>query len=542
MAPGRGRLVFRIGALIFALWSLFFILRTSFYAGGSRVFCLWDDAMVSMRFARNLATGHGLVWNPGGERVQGFSNLGITLLMAVIHLLPLGATRVSLVFQLFNLGLLLYCAHLVRAIAVRLFESEAAGLAAAFVLMLSGPIAVLTLQGTDVGVITTILLAALHEVVKATDRGGAWPSRVYAILALGILTRLDFVFLYAVFALVSLAFPRPRSSLLAAAGVFAGTTGAILAFQALYYGDPLPNTYYLKATGSPLRLMLQSGLDSQIDFFTRALAPVVLSGLGLALVQPKDRRLWLLFAVPAVLLAYDMRYGGDWVYRWTSRFFAPAFPFLILLAVGAGARLFERLRVADTTEDGEVVMRPLSPFQRHLGLAFFAIMALVAVNTTPAFKEWLDPREEILLSSMNVKNYRFARYFSWHTRPDATIAVAMAGTLPYFLDRYTIDVLGKCDSHIARMSVPRFIAGHSKWDWPYVLHERRPDIIDRVSRGLVLREDFIALYDEADAAGLDPFFVRKESRHKIDDPTVHYVKPHETTAHPIDGRLVQASP
>ena len=54
---------------------------------GRRYYCLNDDAMISMRFADNLAAGHGLVWNPG-EYVQGYTNLGWTLWMALslIHI------------------------------------------------------------------------------------------------------------------------------------------------------------------------------------------------------------------------------------------------------------------------------------------------------------------------------------------------------------------------------------------------------------------------------------------------------------------------
>ncbi len=33
-----------------------------------------DDAYISLRYARNFAQGHGPVWNPGGEVVEGFSN------------------------------------------------------------------------------------------------------------------------------------------------------------------------------------------------------------------------------------------------------------------------------------------------------------------------------------------------------------------------------------------------------------------------------------------------------------------------------------
>ena len=86
-----------------------------------------DDAYISMRYAKNFAEGHGLAWNPGeprGVRVQGFSNLGITLLMAVIHALPVGPTRTSLIFQGLNLGVLVACVLLTYATARHLFRSS----------------------------------------------------------------------------------------------------------------------------------------------------------------------------------------------------------------------------------------------------------------------------------------------------------------------------------------------------------------------------------------------------------------------------------
>lgn len=61
-----------------------------------RVFALWDDARISMSYARNLAHGEGLVWNPGESPVRGFTNLGVTLSMALLHLLLVSPARVSL--------------------------------------------------------------------------------------------------------------------------------------------------------------------------------------------------------------------------------------------------------------------------------------------------------------------------------------------------------------------------------------------------------------------------------------------------------------
>ena len=52
-------------ALVSAAVSAAFIARSAFEVDGRIYFSLFDDAMISMRYGRNLAEGHGLVWNPG---------------------------------------------------------------------------------------------------------------------------------------------------------------------------------------------------------------------------------------------------------------------------------------------------------------------------------------------------------------------------------------------------------------------------------------------------------------------------------------------
>ena len=43
-----------------------------------------DDAFISFRYARNLAHGHGLVFNPGLERVEGYTNFLWVVLLATL--------------------------------------------------------------------------------------------------------------------------------------------------------------------------------------------------------------------------------------------------------------------------------------------------------------------------------------------------------------------------------------------------------------------------------------------------------------------------
>ena len=95
--------------LVFVLWAGLFIRESSFVSSdGVRRFCLADDAMISMRYAWNLAHGSGLVWNPG-ERVEGITNLLMTLLMATL-LLVLSKGAAVLAVQLLGIVFVLLTA------------------------------------------------------------------------------------------------------------------------------------------------------------------------------------------------------------------------------------------------------------------------------------------------------------------------------------------------------------------------------------------------------------------------------------------------
>jgi len=72
------------------------------------------------------------------------------------------------------------------------------------------------------------------------------------------------------------------------------------------------------------------------------------------------------------------------------------------------------------------------------------------------------------------------------TRPKASIAVTWAGAIPYFSNRYTVDLLGKNDRRIAREEVRMvpsvakytdFLPGHMKRNYAYSIGVLKPDVI-----------------------------------------------------------------
>jgi hypothetical protein len=85
--------------VVFLLWGGCFIRRSSFEEGGRRVFCLWDDAMIAMTYARNLCEGKGLNWAREGDPVEGFTSPLWLALMIPVNALPVALGWRSLLVQ-----------------------------------------------------------------------------------------------------------------------------------------------------------------------------------------------------------------------------------------------------------------------------------------------------------------------------------------------------------------------------------------------------------------------------------------------------------
>src|SRR5262245_34293597 len=249
-----------------ALSALFIAART-FHVNGELYFVLFDDAMISMRYARNLVEGHGLVWNPGGAPVEGYTNFLWTLWMAVMHLPGLPDSKTSLLVSASGAIILLLTLLTFRAGAIRRTpDAPAVSTLAVWLTAFCLPLVYWTLVGLEVGLLALLTSLAILLALRLVH---AFLGRdlilLAAVLALALLVRTDQVVLCVVvlgFLGLSLP-PAHRAPVLLTLGVaVAMTLGAHTAFRLAYYGHPLPNAYYLKLGGISTRVRLTRGLAS----------------------------------------------------------------------------------------------------------------------------------------------------------------------------------------------------------------------------------------------------------------------------------------
>ena len=318
---------------------------------------LCDDAFISFRYARNFAHGHGLVFNPGFERVEGYSNFLWVVVLAGLDRLGLEPPRASLLLSWAS-TLLLW--GLVVAFAARWAPRRGAAWAVvvpALFLAANRSFAVWASSGLETRAFELCVVAGTLTLADELDdalAGSPLRLRCAWWFALGALTRPDGV-LFGACALGAAALLLARRRALDlrryAGGVlpFALLVGAHFAFRRLYYGAWLPNTYYAKVGG---RTWWDAGLQYlaafAVEYAVWLWAPLVVLG-GVAFARAHRAHVPALFAaviVPHALFVTSI--GGDhFEYRPLDLYL----PLLFLLA-GRGAV------VLASPEDPELAAAP----------------------------------------------------------------------------------------------------------------------------------------------------------------------------------------
>jgi hypothetical protein len=515
-------LLFGATVAAYLVYAALFIYRTSFVIDGERYFSLFDDAMVSMRYARNLAEGYGLVWNPGAEAVEGYTNPLWVLFMSVFHLLPLSQSKVSLAVQITAAILLALNLVFVRraALAVSGGSTPVAWGAVALTAFYL-PINFWSLQGMEVSVLVLLMTACTVLAMQCLDTG-AFHRSLYVLLGIGTLVRPDMVVPLLAFAsyLFLADSVNRRRHVRWGVLVLVAAVGAQTAFRLAYYGDVLPNTYYLKMTGVPLDVRITRGIYVLLQFVWNANPLLFLLAGTLALLG--DRRIWLLLWILTGQVAYSVYVGGDaWEY-WggSNRYISiamPSFFALLSYALYLVVSAFAGVLRADGPDVRTLL--PVRPSWLFALALAYAAACLNSIHGVGALAEAALIRPVLHTGSGagNQRDVSQSLLLRRATTADASIAVMRAGTIPYFSERPAVDLLGKNDTHVAHgpvavaaITFQDFRPGHMKFDFAHSIGDLQPDVIVQLRRRTEQAQPYLAGYQDFLLDG-NCIWVRRES-------------------------------
>jgi len=487
VTPGNTGLA--LALLAFAVYSSLFIYRTSFVIHGERYFSLFDDGMISMRYARHLAAGYGLAWNRGDAPIEGFTNPLWVLYMAAIHLLPAPLSKMSLFVQATCACLLAANLFVVRRVALAISNnSEMVSLGAVVLTGWYLPLNNWSLQGMEVAPLVLVVSQAMWLCLRcmATDSG---VGPLYILLGVSTWVRPDMVVTTVAFAAFMIACDAKnrRRHVRWASAVLVVAVASQTAFRLWYFHEPLPNTYYLKMTGYPVLLRAARGAAVLAQFVWQS-NPLLWLVACFAAFR-RDRSRWLLLWIVIAQMGYSVYVGGDaWEY-WggSNRYISIAMPAFFILVSSGLADITAALASSLTGEWSSFA----NAWTATGVFAVVVVLALFSVNTihgAGALGELLllKPALHSGPGDENQQDVEAGLFLDHATAPDGSVALTRAGTLPYFSDRPTIDLLGKTDPHIALESsrVPggpgnfmAFRPGHTKFDASYSIGELQPDLV-----------------------------------------------------------------
>jgi len=398
-----------------------FLLRERQLAGGSG-FPL-DDSWIHVHFARNLAEGHGFVYNPGVQ-VPGSTAPLWTLLLGGAFAL---AGSEPFLAKLLGVVAALATALLTRVLVARWTGQDGLGLLAGVLAGLTGPLAWGALSGMEVSLAALLVTGGL--LAHSAGRDGA----AVALLALAVLAR-------------------PESALLlplvwGAGGltarrnlVFAVTAGLMLApwvaFNLVTTGMPLPATASAKIEGGLLGLL--AGVRE----------PLVTALLGRPWRFLAEWARWLVSVnvlLPLLLLP------GLWL-LWRRHGRPAALPALVLLLHPVGMALLAPYR-GPAFQEGRYSIH-LMPLAVAVAVSALALLrgrrltrarSVVAILLVGASLWALWPaasRYGWAVQNINAMQVEVGRWVASHTPREARLGLNDVGAIAFISRREVVDVMG----------------------------------------------------------------------------------------------------
>jgi arabinofuranosyltransferase len=484
----------------------------------ARFWWLCDDGYISFRYARHLAQGQGLRFNPLEEPpIEGYSNLLWVLSLALGEAMGLAATWLAPLCSLICGALLILL--VARHVELRLGAGPWGTWAAALFLGCLAPFGLWASGGLETmafALAVFVLHTRLESIAGGSAAGGSaageragevraaevstagvsaargsaaggsvatTPSRLWALAAAVAATALlrNDGPLWAAAAigialLTGLRNREQRRRAWIALGVLAALLIAHTLWRASYHGDLVPNTVRIK--GEISRLGLERGLRYLGSYLLFLPVTVAVATLALCTRGSPLRSSTLAAAELCVFgAALSVLAGGDFLPM--GRFLVPTLPLLAVILGGGVARLANAgaRSVAAGVLAAVLVLAALPAFEVDLVPRTWRA-ALDFRWSRRQFvgevEQWRRVRDQALGEE------QLARALLMHTRPGERLVRDAIGVVGYRTELVLLDRFGLVDREIGRADLPQLRAspGHDRAvDGRYFL-DRRPEWLE----------------------------------------------------------------
>ncbi len=435
-----------------------------------------DDAYISMVYADNIASGHGIVFYPGGERVEGYTNPLWVILLSIAGIFQLSLPFIAYWMSMISavgvilLVLAIYHKSFSRYDTPTFWNQYFFPCMAAVLTTLDVAFIAWSTSGLETLGFTLLLAWVCYFCVQRVNVN----ALCVLLLLLSLIRPEGILFLPLVFVKLLLNPTRKGFGFKQLFLIAILPYAFFLYLRYLYFGYWLPNTFYAKHDFGGWTVYYR-GLVYAVSFFQpRLLLLIGIIGIALERETCKRNAFWILAFVLFHFLI-TIAEGGD--HFALHRFLVPAVPLLSILAVRGLHMIVTRFVIKKLSlSSGEMVV------MTH---AIVAVMVMV-IFAAHAMQLYEFKRDGKYGFSKGVRFHysevswaegwkNMGKWLKEKYPPDTKIAVMTAGAIPYYSQLPAIDILGINDPHIAHQPVAdesRYLTGHEKSDADYVLsHE-----------------------------------------------------------------------
>ena len=421
---------------------LWVLLPISLFLGFLAVFPCWilEDGYIMLRYARNIAYGFGVVYNPGDIPVWGNTSMLTTLALAGLIRAGLAPEFASSVLGI-STGITLII--VVFVIERRILELELVPSIVSCCILAISQLVSLALMGFDAVMFTlmmTLVFGVSLWVVLRPSGNNSWlPLNVLAVVVtLLSLTRPEGALVSFSTLIIVMWLRRDLGRVAYALRIilpYIVVMAVFYSWTTLYFGHPLPNPFYVK-TGD---LLFYPSAVAVLGFFLlHYIAPVIFVVGWLWQVDRKAYRAFFILTLPAIL--YTLAYFAiNQIQNIELRFQVPVLP--ILLIYFAQALAFFKPQTILTT-------RIQIPEKKEKIIKIFVLALLIMSLVQPAIYRGLTlpwgEHPDALYVGQALHGYRTSGY---------TMVVSEAGGIPFYADWHTIDAFGLNDPVIAHQDL-----------------------------------------------------------------------------------------